>query len=268
MTINIDIDPEVVVSITDLPDPFTFNLLLSITNNENQDLYFRATLVNPPAGYSNYTKNLGLISAGGSALKLYSLTRSKPALTDGEYTEALTVRVEAYTDSAYSNLYATKDIQVTVTYIDHKDPAFTVIDVDNFDDGTVEGWAQRDIGENFTHKRAGPGAPEVGSGHYVSQPYALTTDVAYFESNNAVVKSFNVPSGYTKAYLVMHFWSNGDWGIRIVNSQGKKLVKPSTLLNDQKWYRVAVKLPTGESTTVQLQGETRWYVDEIYVIAK
>jgi len=268
MTANIDIDPEVVVSITDLPDPFTFSLLLAITNNEDQDLYFRATLVNPPAGYSNYTKDLGLISAGGSAFKLYSLTRSKPTLTDGEYTETLTVRIEAYTDSAYTNLYATKDIQVTVTFIDHKDPAFTAIDVDNFDSGDVEGWALVDIGENFTAKLAGPGEPRVASDHYVSPPYSMYTNSSSEPDTYAIVKSFNVPTGYTKAYLVIHFWSNNDWGIRIVNSQGKKLVKPSGLLNNQKWYRVVVKLPVGESTTVQLQGRVTWYVDEIYVIAK
>lgn len=202
MTLNIVfdyyIDPDLYFAITNLASPFNIDIPLAITNNEGITLYFEATLVNPPVDYSNYPQQLGSLAAGASGWFTFSPSRTTPTLTAGEFTESIKLRVNAYTDSGYTNLYGSQDLIMNITYIDYLDPAWTQIDVVNFDDGTRGGFAT--VSENI---EAGYNAPlnAQSSTYYLSAPYSYgSTGGNYAQSS---YKAYDT-TPYTKVIAIVH----------------------------------------------------------------
>lgn len=262
------VDPDLYYDIEGLASPITINIPIGITNNETFTLYFRVLLVSPPAEYSNTSKDLGSLAAGASAFFIFDPTRTLPTLTAGEFDEALTIRIEAYTDAGYTNLYGSADLATTIHFFDSLDPAWTMIYRDTFDDGSIEGWLSE------SGRTADPTfGPAYGydlhanDTHYISAPYALRNGVSSDYTN---YKNYSV-GAYSKARIVIHYWLTS--GKKIAIKIGDNLIIPGTIGNimpKETWVRVAYALPVNATTKVRVQvnGSNACWLDEIRVIAK
>ena len=261
-------DSDIYFDVNGLPDPFSIEIPIGITNNENITLYFKATLVSPPADWSNYDQQLGSVDSGATSTFIYTPKRAQPTLTNGEYDETITLKIQAYTDDTYSTLYGEQTVDLTVHFFDHEDSSWTVLYHDDFDDGTTQGWGSKSA-EDFTPLTGyGCSAPKTSNTHYISSPYALYENRTS-ASTYVIYKTYSVGS-YTKARMVLHFYSKSGYyhGIRLVNSTGKKIIKPDRLLDDGKWHRIAFALNVNDDNEIQVQGNYNIWLDEIWVIAK
>ena len=129
-------DPDICMDYKALADPFETRIPIAITNTETYELWFIVELVSPPAGYTEYSKQLGSVGSGASVYKFFKFKRARPA---SKVTDDLTLRITAYTDAGYTTEYGYKDYAVKYYLFDRDD--LTLVDADNFDDGTVQGWS-------------------------------------------------------------------------------------------------------------------------------
>ena len=119
---------------TDLPSPFIMNILIGIADtNPSATLYFKVSIVSPPAAYSVSSTNLGSLAVGASAIFTFTPVRALPTLTAGEYDETLTFRVDSYTDSGYSAAYTNQTLSVTIHHFNHTDGSWTATAHDTFE---------------------------------------------------------------------------------------------------------------------------------------
>ena len=130
------VDPDIAMSFRNLSDPFKSRVPIGITNTWTATLYFRATLIGAPPGYSNYEKYLGAIASGASVYKIWEFDRAKPA---ARITDDLLIELRAYTDAAYTQVFGYADLACKYHLFDHE--LLTLVDHDDFDDGTKQGWA-------------------------------------------------------------------------------------------------------------------------------
>jgi len=253
----------------DLGSPLAINVPLGITNNEDADLYFKALLESPPEGYSDYEKALGAVSAGSTKKALFTFSRDKPA---AETVDELFLRLIAYTDPDYATPYGSLTAKIRLHLIDHDDPSWDIIDHDDFNDQTYQGWG------------ACAGSPDFGLGtgygistnydywddHYISGPYALF-NYRGTSGSDYLGKDFSVPSGYKEAVLVLHIWRNTD---RIAVKVGDKLLVPAGQgYPTGRWIRTCCSIPTGATTRAGIggslvSGDDRFWLDEVFCIAR
>jgi len=271
MKVDVYVDPHVYFDVADLPDPFTVWIPVSITNNEDVTLYFRITLVNPPTGYSDYTKDLGSVGAGASKFFTYSFKRAQPSLVDGELDEDLLLRIEAYTDPDYTEFYGLAETSITVHYIDHNDPAWTVLYHDTFDDGTMQGWGRSKVDPEPALGRTNHLDVWLTSSHYISAPYSiLFFDKGVSTNWTSLCKSFTV-GAYNKAYIIIHYYAIYTFAIMIGNDL---LVSGAVPKAYNKWIRLVLPLPVNTTTTVYIKpyqnarDRVVGYLDDVIVIAK
>jgi len=263
MFVTFHIDPDVYFDVQGLPDPFEVRLPISITNNETMGLYFRAELVAPPAGYTNYVKDLDLVGAGSSAYKVFAFNRAQPTLTAGELDEALTLKISAYTDAAYTDLYGDATFDFTIHYFDHTDPAWTELYHDNFDDGTLQGWSY--ASGYIDGAIAAYGTPGVSGAHYISAPYSIVNGGTSLRYN---YKGYAV-GVYVKARIIIHFYVIA--GTKVALKLGDKLIKPGLIpAVEGFWNRLCADMPVDATTTLYWQVSTAndGWIDEIIVVAK
>ena len=265
-------DPDIYFDVNDLPDPFTINIPLGITNNENSTLYFKATLVSPSSDWSDYDQQLGSVGSGASSYFIYTPKRAQPTLTDGEYDETITLKIEAYTDDTYSTLYGSQTVDITIHFFDHGDSSWTVLYHDHFDDASKSGW-KSGAGYIGEYKY---GTPKIANSHYISAPYSLSNTN---DSGTHAEKEYDVGS-YTKARIIFHVYipeksgNRADFYVKL----GDKLIIPPAIshkLPTNKWLRICADMPV--NTTTKLWWGTNYagwttgeyiYFDEIWVIAK
>jgi len=242
-------DPDLYMDYYGLSDPFTTRVPIGISNAEAIDLYFRSTLVAPPPEYTNYTTDLGLVAAGKSAFKVGTFDRSLPTV---KVTDALTMRIEAYRDSAYTDFYGSQDLSFKYYLFDYT--TGTLVDYTDFDDGTLQAWS------------VVAGTAEVSSVVYLSAPYSCRID----RFDSAIEKSWTI-GVVTEAYFVMHLYSE---------SYGYPKVEVNTVLKLNKacrppplnLYRIVFLLTPDAANTVRITNTSdattdyNIYVDDLYVV--
>jgi len=167
--------------IANLPDPTVLGVTIRYFNYDDVDLYMQIT--GSATGYTFTPANLGLLATGTNAYANLDnfASRAKPTvaqLPNGEMTENITLTLKGYTDSGYTDLKWTFERIVTVIWINSTDAAFTVDELDNFDDGTVQGWAVADELNNYT----GYPTIAVATDYVLSTPYSCK-----FTQNNYAV---------------------------------------------------------------------------------
>jgi hypothetical protein len=255
--------------IVNLPDPAKLGLTIRYFNHDDVDLYFQITGLG--TGYTFGTVNLGLLGSGADAYVNLDefASRAKPSASDlpnGEMEENITLILKAYTDSGYTNLKWTYERIVTVHWINSADPAFTVDVLNNFDDGTVQGWAVADIENNYLAE----GYPklEVVTDYVLSSPYsvrmgqATTADPAYVSAR--LYKSFTTPNkNVVYAIIDLRIRKADSFGAYMkqifIRRDGTVLValgKEDTLdthnLPENKWMRIVTPLPPNTTLTVEI----------------
>jgi hypothetical protein len=261
-------EPDIYNDVCDLPTPFTLNILLGITNTHPATtLYFKASIVTPPADYSVSSTNLGSLAPGASGFFIFTPVRAKPTLTAGEYDETLTLRIDAYTDAGYSAAYANKTLSTAIHHFDHSDASWTVIDHADFTNDEC-GWAH----VHFY------GDPPVDPTHFYSSPASLK--MSFYSTGSSygpgtATKTLNT-GAKTKARIIYHIYHDGnanDDAIRV--TVGGIIKKPRALpLPQNKWIRLAYNFPVNQNVVTEFwcRGSTYdypfYWIDEVWVIAK
>jgi hypothetical protein len=257
--------------IVNLPDPVIQSLTIRYFNHDDVGLYFKIT--GSGIGYTFTPVNLGLLATGTDTYANLDnfASRAKPTvaqLPNGQMGENITLTLTAYTDSGYTNLKWTFERVVQVIWINSTDAAFTLDFSNNFDDGTVQGWAcAMETGYGST-------TVAVTTGYVLSPPYSLrmvkVNAQSYMYERDRIYKSFTTPnkdSVYAIADIrVSCDAATGTSGARViyVRNGSAILIQLGVQLNyaiddipRDRWIRVVVPLP--KNTTLELQIAYEWF---------
>jgi len=248
-------------------------------NHDAVNLYFRIT--GSGAGYTFGTVDLGLLAPGTDAYANLDGfgSRAKPAagaFALGEFEEVITLTLRAYTDAGYTILKWTYERSVTVHWIKSDDPAFTVDFLNNFDDGTVQGWAAAIVDGN-----PAPTGAEVAvvTDYVLSAPYALRGRVYHsytgtgtftYWGRGQTYKQFITPNKSAVFCIAdVRISGSGTGAISGVTVYGKQVQArkdtdvlillgktPDLVLTEyfpkDKWVRLVFPLPANVTLTVRL----------------
>lgn len=245
--------------VLNLPDPVKLGITIRYFNYDDVDLYFQITA--SKTGYTFGAVNLGLLASGADAYRNLDEfgSRAKPSageFTAGEFDEPITLILKAYTDAGYTDLKWTHERTVTVHWIKSDDVAWTQDVLNDFDDGTVQGWA---VVDEFQIKAGFP-TLAVATDYVLSAPYSLkmtsSPEFTYAEARSRLYKSFTTPDKPVVYAILNLRQSNSDpTHLRHkyvqVQRDGSILVfvgKPYNTAGvddvpKDKWLRIVVPLP-------------------------
>jgi len=253
--------------IVNLPSTVKLGLTIRYFNHDDVDLYFQIT--GSGTGYTFGTVNLGLLASGANAyINLDELaSRAKPSASDlpnGEKEENITLILKGYTDGGYTNLKWTYERIVTVHWINSADAAFTVDEVDNFDDGTAQGWAAENIANNDT------GFPTlaIATDYVLSTPYSIKMTsqgpLATAQVESRIKKDFTTPNK-SKVFAIFDVRASGNAiDSPLENLQIRKDASPLVSLGipnatttghkfpSDRWIRIVVPLPANTTLTLDV----------------
>jgi hypothetical protein len=167
--LNLIVYPKTIYTdVVGMPDPLLLGITIHYYNHSDVNLYMKI-YIDGPSPWSSNAVALGLLNSGLEAyINLDNFTsRTKPVSAT---TEVLTLTLRGYSDSGYSNLLYEFSRSLTVVIIKSDDGTWTTDFLNNFDDGTVQGWA----GAKFTDDGYG-GTPTVivSTDYVLSTPYSL-----------------------------------------------------------------------------------------------
>lgn len=256
--------------IVNLPDPVLLGITIRYFNHDDVGLYMQIT--GSGTGYTFTPVNLGLLASGANAYRNLDefASKAKPGagdLPDGEMEENVTLILRGYTDAAYSDLKWTFERIVTVHWINSVDAAFTVDELDNFDDGTVQGWAVA----NELNNSAGFPALEVVIDYVLSASYSIRMKqrgINVAETRARLYKSFATPDkDIVYAILDIRQGALHELYLKHLKIQRDSILlvyigRPyDTVLSDysprNKWMRIVVPLP--KNTALEFRIVQDWY---------
>lgn len=258
----------------ELPDPTELGLHIYYYNHDNVDLYFQIT--GSASGYTFNTVNLGLLSAGGSAISVLDdfASRAKPS---NELVESITLILKAYTDANYTNLKWTYQRDTDIVWINSNDSSYTVDVLNNFDDGTVQGWASEILGDS-----RGTVSNAVANDYVLSTPYSLKTGRTFYGdvtgcTNYALgvrTKKAFTTSNKSIIYAIMNlrFWCGSQQGnvhlkhldikkgdLLLVRYGGGYFSAASDDRPREKWMRIVIPLSKNETFEFRIENWARFH---------
>jgi hypothetical protein len=194
--IDMQVTPKTVYSdIVTMPDPMLLGLTINYHNYSDSTLYMQVSSITS-GSWAGSTVNLGSLGSGSNAyINLDNFaSRSKPA---SAVTEILTVTLRGYTDAGYSNLLYTFTRDVTIILIKSDDGSWTQDFLNNFNDGTVQGWQA--LGEGVYQPTLA-----VATDYVLSTPYSLKMSVRGSEIIACrLYKTFATPNK-TNVYAIIN----------------------------------------------------------------
>jgi len=180
----------VFIDLNFLPSTVTYTFMLTIKNQSPQTLYFKVVLNVPNWSVSSPSGGaLGSVNAGSSANFNVVVARANPG---AETTDSGTMVVEAYTDSGYTNKVGSASLPVTITF--ENTEAWTNVEIDNFDDGTSQGWSGGTVTSELSIEAG-------GYSYWTGEVFAATTE-------KSISKSVTLPAG-SKARITFYFVLKG-----------------------------------------------------------
>ncbi len=256
-------------------------------NHENRTLYFTiedngTDLTGQVADYALSTKEMGSVAGGGELDDTWTYTITVDnipgSLGATENMDTIYLRISSWEDSEYSVLYTRDNFVINIHYIDREDIGWTVVDTDNFDDETVQGWnAEKGSGDDTQTTASVTTTDTI----YRSEQYSLyiLAKIDFGGSGYKITacpyKNFTV-SG-TSAYLIASVrtqsWTQCTFAIEEDDSQIARLVEFPTNV----WYQIVIPLtPDGNSHKVEIYdlvgqynaGQNYAYMDDVYVIQR
>jgi len=249
--------------LVNLPDPVKLGLNVRIFNYDDVGLYMRIDAYN--AAWTFGTVDYGLLASGANDYKMLDQfgSRAKPAAATSE---TITVRLRAYTDAGYTILKWTFERLVDVVFIKSDDGSWTQDVLNNFDDGTVQGWAA----SNVLGNTGGYPTLIVDTAYVLSTPYSLrmmSMMGASFPSEciSYMGKSFTTPNK-NNVYAIIdvrHAKSGANAFVRNieVRTDGTIIVviglpwtgfwKGVNYVPQDRWMRMVVPLP--KNTALELR---------------
>lgn len=273
-------DPDIYNDLPTLPDPVPVSFNFDIYNYTGAIAYMKAVGV-PESGWTWTERQLGDIANGAherlTARAIGSRTKPGSALN-----ETIFVDIEAYSDAAYTILVASATVPITMHWIDSS--AMTLFDLDNFDDGTVMGWACRNV-YNATSVACNP-----QTDFYLSAGYSLRKDAerymnwdtGYFTTE--LYKSFAI-GDWSEAYAIMNLrhartlggtCTKGQEGAALyfMRLMGFKILQATTVLQEygfqlykcyevfalSDWKRFVVPLGLNQTEEIKIRQYVSWKV--------
>jgi hypothetical protein len=256
-------EPDVYVDVTDLPDPFTMNIPVGISNTHTATLYFNCSIQSPPGDYSVSSTNLGALAAGVSGVLPFISERAQPSLTAGEYDETLTFRVTAYTDAGYSSEYAHRDLSVTIHHFNHTDGSWAILYHDTFDAGGTDGWGGINCGLSPSY-----------IAQFYSSPHSYLSACWQGSLRTwSALKEFTV-GNYSKARMVLHYYTNQsplETQATDILVDGVCKKQLNVMMPQNQWVRLAWNMFKNKTGTVYVTNQSYAgfvLIDEVWVIAK
>jgi len=260
--------------IESLPDPMLLGLTIRAYNYDDVALYFQITGSHPD--YTFNTVNLGRVGSGANIKRNLDefASRARPAV---ETEEVITLILRAYTDSGYTDLKHTYQRSVTVVIINSADGSWTIDEHDDFDDGTVQGWA---VACEYNCASGYPTLTVV-TDYVLSPPNSLRAANCSLSLTYAmgfrVYKSFTTPDRNT-VYAILNIRLGRTATTTYINAVrttrnttvlvqiGNKWVSWTTRRSADyaplnKWMRIVVPLP--RNATVEISVRTQWTQDAI-----
>ena len=253
--------PEYYACINDLlSDTLYFPIALKLVNQENSSLYFRIVQnQTPPSGWTLPVSEYGLISKDETRFLTYNTFRDKPAsIPEGRLTETISLAVQAYYDSLYTQFYSQDSFTVTYNLLDRTAVVWTVLDTDNFDDGSAHEWT------------GGNGAGVSGE-LYRSFPYSFKAWHDWGGYGSYGSKSFNISVVYSEAYLILAIKSPGGTPISSIAIDGVTCFIPDVSPAAGVWNQIAMPIPIGQVSTLTIAGHwapINLFFEDVYIIAK
>jgi hypothetical protein len=249
-----------------LPDPVKLGLTVRIFNYDAVTLYMRVD--GYASGWTFTTNDLGAWATGTNASRNLDQFGSR-ARPSSETTETITVRLRAYTDAGYTILKWTYERTIELVFIKSDDGTWTQDVLNNFDDGTVQGWACANEEGN-----AG-GLPDiiVATDYVLSTPYSLRMrqQPAYtttYPVRGRLYKSFATPN-HAKVFAIIDFRQDGgaaNWQkYNIISTDGTTIIYlgrahdavAANYTPRARWIRTVIPLPP--NTTVEIRIVQHFY---------
>jgi hypothetical protein len=210
----------------------------------------------PPSDWTLPVSEIGLVSKDETRFLTYNTFRAKPpSIPEGRLTETISLAVQAYYDSLYTQFYSQDNFTVTYNLLDRTSGAWAVLDTDNFDDGTNNEWDGWWTGASGELYRSFPYSLRVGGDwdHYAT-----------------CSKSFNISTVYSEAYLILAIKSPNSLPLRI-DIDGVTCFMPDVEPSPGVWWQVAIPIPVGQVSAVTIHGPANYgyymFIDDVYVIA-
>lgn len=241
--------PDYYICINNLKDTTLWmRIALKIQNFENNGYWF---MIGPygsqPDGWTVENYEIGFIRIDETKEFVYSVGRVKPSsIPEGIRAETIHLVVKAFRDPAYTDLYSQDDFTVKFYFIDLTSTAIGFLDVDDFDDGTSQGW----------YSSGSPGGV-VSYTYYRSWPNS-------FQFSSYASKTF-ATAGCINAYMVFSLYRSYS-GSLFIEINNQKMFETDLPISTAGWYQFAIRLPTDTNSYVKIAGSG--YLDDVYVITK
>lgn len=264
-----------------MPNPMNIGVTIHYFNDSGQNLYMKIK-----GNHANWTPgevNLGLLNDGANAYRNLDafMSRTKPS---GELTEAVSFTLEGYSDAGYTILIAQYIRNVTVIFIKSDDGSWTEDELDNFDDGTVQGWS--------CFSEAGSICSiAVATDYVLSSPYSCKGRIgkiqlvgSWIEIRGGIQKTVTTPNkAQVYAIFNVRFDAECNPAVCLLSCGFKlkyaRLLQDSTVLTHlgksydatgneyiprDKWLRIMVPLPKNITTTLKILFDTSHYCGSGY----
>jgi len=272
-------DPEVAIDYQGLSGTLTLDQYIDLVNNSTIDLYFKieAQVLNgDPNAWGGTTIGIGTISAGTKSMYLWQPTRTVPS---SKTTETLRLTIKVFDDASETNQIGEDFVDFTYYFFSHTDG--TIIDYSDFETDT-DGWTGTSgiLGRSTDHPYTGAWGIKIQS---QDNRETDSSGQKVPSKSYKVYKSFDF-SSYSEVFIVFHIlytYYNADTGIenippliRVWTNSSDSIIRINQPRNQYKPYRVAVKIPTSESTInwvtlMQMYGaisDYHSYLDTIIVV--
>jgi len=223
--------------LVNIPDPIKLNQNVSIYNYDDVALYMKVD--GYATGWTFTTNNLGSLGSGANMTRYLDRfgSRAKPG---AETTETVTFRLRAYTDSGYTNLKWTFERVVTIILIKSDDGSWTQDFYDNFDDGTVMGWAVA----NESNNGAGYPKIQVRTDYALSLPNSIRQVCQYTSSAwNCTAKKEIWKRRGADTIIYLGWWDASDTDRVPIN----------------RWLRLVIPLPRSQTIEIQIADQGAFY---------
>jgi hypothetical protein len=250
-----------------ISDKLSLPVSFRLANHENSAFYFR---VNPklplPTGWSTPTNEIGLVNKDETRFFTITTERVKPSLIlAGKLAETITLTVQAYYDSSYTQFYSQDDVPVTFNFIDRTASAWSVLSTDNFDTPKQTQW------DSLTNY----GSVSVVGDIYRSYPRSLRITNQASNYDNGFGSTIAVNSSYAEAYIIASIKTSTWSTTPRVTFNGTVYFEPDVSPTQYSWYQLVFPLPINQTTQVgiylvpPIYYDTAYgYLDDVYVIAK
>lgn len=209
--------------IVDLPDPVLLGVTIHYYNHSDGTLYMK--IFGSGTGWNSNSVELGALTTGTN--NYYNLdnflSRTKPASAT---TETITLTLKGYSDAGYTTEVYSFSRTVTVIFIKSDDGSWTTDYDNNFDDGTVQDWAQ------YLGWAADFG---VKTDYVLSAPYSL----GFASTHTGTLYGSSICLLRDTILLIQL----GKYGA----------TDSSWLIPKDKWLRLVVPLPKSSSFTLYLR---------------